>query len=208
MAKKVTKTKRVKKKVAKKKTIKELKNTKPLEPSLYSYSLTDIKSINPTITSDQLAEEMEYPIDLIIQWRRFVLEYVKDFNPTKAFLRTGIQTPATPQSKACMLLEHPYSQLYLSEVMRDMETSAIVSGNQVVAALWQEATLEDSLEFGSNAHNRIAALKELVKIKKLHQVPETQVAIQTNVMHVPLSDDWAAQAKSSQAKLKSDSVDV
>ena len=163
--------------------------------------LSDVMKENPNLTAHQIAVEKDMSTTEVLKMRLFVNEYLRDHSIENAALRMSL-----PYEEVQQMFYHPFTQLHLFEVMNDKDRNSIVSGNQIISALWKEANVADTEE-RSNAANRISALKELAKIMRLHQdviINQQQV----NVMQVPSNNDWNTAAQQSQKKLKEEVVDV
>lgn len=143
----------------------------------------------------------------------FVRQYVVDFNGSKALVRCGC--PCDPdddekahakklRSYANRLCSEPYVAVRLHEMLGKMRETDVVTRNQVLARVWEEANCD--LNSGKE---RIAALALIAKMLGMLKdlvidKPETQ----TNVMLVPVmsADQWEHAAAASQLELKARAV--
>lgn len=196
--------KKATKKAVKKKVVKRKKPRKHLKSFL-----AKVLEEFPGITSDQLAIKYEMKVDDVVKMRHFVHEYIKDFNAYQAALRMGYSVDMAINN-AQLLMEHSFTQLRLAEIMKDVDANSIISGNQVMFALWREANLGNN---ASNAAGRISALKELARIKRIGDTAQQKAVKVTGVMIVPMVENdaessWEDKAKASQAALKGGAIDV
>lgn len=158
-----------------------------------------------TKTQEMLDTRTEENLSLEDQvfYQNFTIEYLRDFNATNAWLRAD-GPPKSARVRGSQLLKTPYVQKLIQKVTDELEIDNLVTGKQVVMALWREANHygEDG---GSGA--RVRALMGLARIKKMDVQVVEQKVVQHNVMVVPMAvdnDAWAAAAAESQAQLKSD----
>lgn len=138
-------------------------------------------------------------------WRdRFVLEYVKDFNGTQAMVRCGHTNPNTARTQASLLLREPYVARALDIFIRKCEVDAVVTRQQVLAALWREANAPSNFE-----GVRVTALSKIATMLGMDKAPkqngEDVTAKQLGIMLVPVMNvaDWQSSALQTQADLKS-----
>lgn len=138
-----------------------------------------------------------------LKYQDFAVEYLRDMDPTLAWLRVGGK-PKSAHVRGRQVLRTPYVQSLIQRVIDETEQENLVSGKQIIMALWREANYmgEDG-----GAGSRVRALMGLARIKKMDvQVIEKSVK-KTHVMHVPMAvdaDTWGQAAAQSQAALKSD----
>lgn len=202
----VAANKRAAKKVAPKKRAK--RRAKP-NGSQQKAFLAQVLEESPGITSQELAAKYKILDEDVMKMRHFVHEYIKDFKPVQAALRMGYDELAAVGA-AKMMMMHSFTQLRLGEVQSDLDANSLITGNQVLFALWKEANLGET---AANAQGRISALKELARIKQMGgKVSEKPVRV-AGVMLVPLIEasgvsSWEDKAKASQAALKQGSIDV
>lgn len=136
-------------------------------------------------------------------YQDFACEYLRDFNPTNAWIRAGGK-PKSAMVRSRQVLRTPYVQKLINTVMDSLEEDNLVTRKQIIMGLWREA---NDREEGSSGGARVRALMGLARIKKMDvQVVENKGTIQHNVMAVPMTDagGWAKAAEESQAALKSD----
>ena len=136
--------------------------------------------------------------------RRFVYEYIKDFNGADAIRRLGYQCKR-PNVKAADFLAEPYTQHLLWDLVAKADEKAIVTRNEVLFGLKKEAN-----HSGPDGHSssRIAAWGKLAKILGMEITKiEGNMTHSGGVMAVPFSGslaDWEKASKLAQAKLKTE----
>lgn len=137
--------------------------------------------------------------------RNFVAEYLKDFNPTQAYLRSGGKE-STCRKTPYMYLKEPYTQGLIKAAIDAIEEKDLVSNKQVLIGLLREANYDGY----KNEHGaRVSAWKALAKIKGM-EAPikvESTVTVRGGVMIVPMLPDsmsWEQAAIEGQAQLKED----
>lgn len=171
---------------------------------------------HPGLTAMVYAEKYKIPLATVLSMRHFVAEYIKDFCEESACLRMGYPETAAA-SNGLIFLRNAFVQLRLFEVINEIDADNIVSGNAVIAKLWQEANRPDTVSIAgavtSNSRTRISALKELAKIKGL-STPKGQTKTENpsgGVMLVPFyvaPDQWEAHALESQRNLKESVIET
>lgn len=136
--------------------------------------------------------------------RLFVGEYIKDFNGSAAICRLGWEYQH-PAQIATNWLKEPYTQYMLDKYLDEAKDEAFINRNKVLAGLVREA---NSYGLDSSGASRVSALGKLAKILGLETVKiDANVRIAGGVMLVPLADnpdEWEANAKAAQAKLRAD----
>lgn len=138
-----------------------------------------------------------------LKYQDFAVEYLRDMDPTLAWIRVGGK-PKSAHVRGRQVLRTPYVQGLIQRVVDETEQENLVSGKQIIMALWREGNY-----FGEDggAGSRVRALMGLARIKKMDvQVVEKTVK-KTHVMQVPMAvdaDAWGQAAAQSQAALKSD----
>lgn len=168
--------------------------------------LAIVRELHPTITAEEFSVKFFLSVEDKFRLQGFALEYLKDFNITQAACRMGY-----PYNQASaiglQMLYHSYTQLRLSEMIAEMTANKVVSVQQVIARLWQEANAPD-VAFSSNASTRISALTALAKILRLGEpkaVAPPSGFVPAGVMIVPMAaspDEWGKLARQSQKALK------
>jgi hypothetical protein len=137
---------------------------------------------------------------------RFIQEYIKDFNGSAAIRRMGYLSKS-PGTRAYEWLNEPYTQWKLGQVLAKLDEKAIVTRTEILMGLKREANADD-VPFSSNASTRISALRALAKILGMEITKvEGNMTLNGGVMAVPFAgslDEWEAQSKKSQSKLKTD----
>jgi Terminase small subunit len=204
---KKTARKAAKKAAKKKAATKRAPRKPPKTPARAANHLATIKQAYPGITSEEVVALYNMPPEEVLKRRAFVHEYVKDFSERNAAMRMGYPEE-TALSTGKILLYHAFTQLKVSEILDRAEAQDVVSSARVVAALWREANAPD-VPFSSNSATRIAALKELAKIKKLTGPASGGVTPANSgfggVMIVPAyvsPADWEEHARKTQTELK------
>ena len=139
--------------------------------------------------------------------RRFVYEYVKDFNGKQAVLRLGWNaTSNTASVQAAKWLNEPYVQYYLQEFIRKADEKAIIERNEVLFGLKREAN--NFTPYDGSSASRVAALSSLAKILGMQITKvEGTMTHRGGVIPIPVVgslDDWEKQSKKAQAKLKTE----
>lgn len=206
-AKKAARAAKPKKKAAKKTKRPTVKDKRPARQEAF---LELAKAENPGITSDELAVKYNIAQEDVMKFRLFIHEYLKDFNETKACLRMGYDLNSA-KAAAKMLFLHSFTQLRLTEVMSELEAESIVSGAEIMLGLKKEACLGED---DSNSSGRIAAWKELARIKRMGVAASNKPQLVQGVMLVPMIvsetpvKSWEDKAKASQAALKEGSIEV
>jgi hypothetical protein len=187
---------------------KKPKKSKPgqaKDPVSQATFLQTVKVENPGITSDQLAEKFNMPVEEVARMRGFLVEYMKDFNEENAALRMGYPD-LSARATGKLLLYHSFTQLRLQELLDRAEVDALVTPSRIVAGLVKEANAPD-VAFSSNAGTRISAWKELAKILgMLNPKPKEDDRKIRRIMYVPVAADWEAGARHSQKLLKASTV--
>lgn len=182
-------------------------------PDTQAAFLATVQATTPGITADQLAAQFRYDFADVVRMRHFVHEYIKDFNEVNAALRMGYPQDAARHNGA-LFFGQAYVRLRVGELLASMEAENIVSGAQIIAALWREANAPD-VAFSSNSSTRIAALNALAKIKGLMGAAVKKAAATVvqvpGVMLVPFTtdaDQWENHARQTQRDLKQAVIDV
>jgi len=138
-----------------------------------------------------------------LRYQEFAVEYMKDMDPTLAWIRAGGKIKSA-HVRGRQVLRTPYVQQLIQRVVDGLEQENLVTGKQIIMGLWREANY-----FGDDggAGSRVRALMGLARIKKMDVQVVEQKTVQHNVMVVPLgssADDWAKAAQESQGALKAD----
>lgn len=198
--------KTTKKKTARKRAKKRAPKGQGKDPQTQANLLATVKAEDPGITAEALALKLNMPFEDVGRLRYFVHEYIKDFSEERAALRMGYPADSAT-STGRLLLYHAYTQLRITEILEKADAENIVTGAAIVAALWREANAPD-VAFSSNSSTRIAALKELAKIRGLTapkpKLPTGGVGL-GGVMVVPFTmhpDQWEEHARQTQRELK------
>lgn len=138
--------------------------------------------------------------------KKFVNEYLKDFNASRALLRMGYKYDLkVANAYAGKWMGEAYTQYLIAEAMEKMDEQAIVDRKEVLLGLKREAHAPD-VPFSSNASTRISALRSLAKILGMEIVKaDVNMTIGGGVMAIPLSgspEEWEKATQLAQAKLK------
>lgn len=138
-----------------------------------------------------------------IRYQDFAVEYLKDMNPTLAWIRAGGKIKSA-HVRGRQVLRTPYCQQLIRAVVDSLEVDNIVTAKQIVMGLWREA---NNFDEEGVAGSRVRALMGLARIKKMDVQVVEQKTVTHHVMHVPMAADadaWAAAAAESQNQLKQD----
>ncbi len=132
---------------------------------------------------------------------RFVMEYLKDFSIKKAAIRTGCAAHSASQQGHAILNE-PYVQRRLLQVLEDMEESDLLTRKDVILGLLVEARTAES------DAARVAAWSKLSKIKGMEvDLVKGHFEHLHHVMEVPIERgvvDWEEAAVVAQDALKAE----
>lgn len=134
--------------------------------------------------------------------RLFVAEFIKDYNGSAAIARLGLEF-SQPAMIANVWLKEPFTQHVLDLYVREVEQDALVTRNQVIAALVREANY-----FGldSSGAARVSALGKLARILGMEKIKvEGEIVHRGGIMLVPIAanpDEWEKHAAGSQKQLK------
>ena len=167
--------------------------------------LAIVRAENPTITAHDYAARFNLTQADKLRLQGFALEYLKDYNVHNAAMRLGYPDMVAA-STGNLLLNNCYTQLLLSETMKLATVDSVVSVQQVVGRLWEEANAPD-VAFSSNASTRISALGSLAKILRLGESKPVnqQDFTPSGVMVVPIAaspEEWGAIVQRQQRELK------
>lgn len=134
--------------------------------------------------------------------QRFVLEYVKDFNATKAIQRLGVNgSIGTQRKRASEFLREPYVQQLIDEYLRNAKEDSIVTRQRVLAGLLHEA------ETAGEGGTRVTAWCNLGKMLGMYVEKKELKLSGCGVMILPASAnpaEWEAAATAAQQTLKED----
>ncbi len=146
------------------------------------------------------------PYDIKYRRRAFLLEYIKDFNGTKAAMRCnqGGDTSLQCTSSSGNWLREPYTQWLLCVIIQEQEEDCLVNRKTIIAGLVKEAfTAEES-------STRVKALETLGKIKGMFTIKvENTTNNNGGVMMLPNIDSlekWEEHSRQQQTKLKSEAM--
>ena len=153
-----------------------------------------------TVEHATWAVEMEPTQGEKLRYEEFARQYIIDHNQTRAACRMGY-----PHEKASdvgnKLFWKPYTQAYLTVLIRSLEERAIVGRNQVLSGLLAEAN-----NYGPDATSmsRIMAWKTIGQILGMFIAKVEISANSSGVMEVPMVrsvNEWEALASGSQQGL-------
>lgn len=163
-------------------------------------------------TSQSIAKKTEANLNPKQRARadEFVLQYLIDFNATRAFIRMKGQLDPFDevdlnyaQNAGYQMTRWPYVAQRIEEAMRDAEQKNIVSVNDVLFGLKREAHYHG---VGASHGARVGSWGKLATILGMDQKKvEQNLAMRGGVMIVPAidkEDDWEKRAASTQAALK------
>lgn len=140
----------------------------------------------------------------------FVLQYLVDFNATRAFIRMKGELDPFDEvdlnyasNAGYQMTRWPYVAQRIEEAMREAEQKNIVSVNDVLFGLKREAHYHG---VGASHSARVGSWGKLATILGMDQKKvEQNLAMRGGVMIVPATDnleDWESRAASTQAALK------
>ena len=142
---------------------------------------------------------------------RFILQYLRDFNATQAFIRTQMEEGKPfddidlnyAQNSGYQMTRWPYVAQKLREMMEQAEEKNIVTRAEVLHGLKREAYYHG---VGASHSARVGSWGSLAKIlgmetKKIEQT----LAMKGGVMIVPATEDlkdWEQRSQAAQSALK------
>lgn len=133
---------------------------------------------------------------------KFVLEYLRDFNSSAAYLRAG-GTSKRPHKAGYELRHEAYVSHEIQKAIEAMDVNKMVSQQNALSWMIREAN-----NFGPDASHgaRVSAIKHVMSAAGLEAgAKDAAAAARGGVMIVPATDsvdDWEARASAAQAKLK------
>ena len=134
----------------------------------------------------------------VFRRRVFAANYVKTVNPKSAAKFAGFSSPSRQGPK---LLEEPFVQELISEVLAELNYNSIISMNEVLMLLKAEA-----VNYAANNQNaRVNALSQLAKIITTLSAIQANGAPNTGVMLIPVyesTSSWESVAAGVQQQLK------
>lgn len=143
-------------------------------------------------------KEPSLPVKLKLE--EFARQYIIDFNQTRAAVRLGYDMKYAAQYGNEMFWR-PYTQAFLTHLIRTMEETTIVGRNEVLAGLLREANRYDQ---DATSNSRIAAWAAIGKILGMFINRIEISANSSGVMEVPMvtdSNQWESVAAGSQNEL-------
>lgn len=172
------------------------------------------RALDPTSKNSQrLAKKTEENLTPAMRDRadRFVLQYLRDFNATQAFIRTQLEEGKDYEeidlnwamNGGYQMTRWPYVAQKIREALETAEEKNIVSRSEIMHGLKREAYYSG---VGASHGARVGAWGTLSKIlgmetKKIEQT----LAMKGGVMVVPATDDlntWEERAQAAQKALK------
>lgn len=144
-----------------------------------------------------------------IEAEAFAREYVIDFDPVNAMVRSGLATGdegVTYFTNRCgKILRNPYTLQALKAIIGQVEKEKIVSRERILMGLLEEANYRGP---GASPSARVAAWAKLAKLMGM-ELPDADPSRDNGgVILIPFADGgieaWEAAAINQQAKLKAD----
>jgi hypothetical protein len=142
---------------------------------------------------------------------RFVLQYLRDFNATQAYIRTRCENepeyePArieTAIQQGYEMTRWPYVAQRIQEALEQAEEKNIVTRSEILHGLKREAVYHGP---GASHSARVGGWGKLASIMGMDQKQvERGLAMRGGIMVVPAVeelDDWEKRAQAAQAALK------
>jgi Terminase small subunit len=137
---------------------------------------------------------------------RFIAEYIRDWDRTAAFIRSG--GPFTTAGKQSWeYLHEPYVQNKLASLIKAMDEAELIDNKTILMGLITEARFNG---IGASHAARVTAWKTLAQIKGMEKVVvkgDINHNVRGGVMVVPVvpgSDTWEQLASNSQKQLRED----
>lgn len=144
--------------------------------------------------------EENLPEDKKTARKLFVLEYLKDFNATKALLRLGQEgTIQYVRKKGSEYLREPYVNQLIDEHIRQAKEDTIVTRAEVLFGLKNEA------HNAPEAATRVTAWCNIGKMLGMYVEKKELKVTGSGVMLIPASaspDEWEAATSAAQEHLK------
>lgn len=158
-------------------------------------------------TSQRLSryvEENMQPRSIIFA-KKFVTEYLRDWNGPMAYIRAG-GSANHAGSGGPETLRWPYVQKLLQHLLEEMDEEDILTRKRIISGILREATyMGPDTSHGA----RVRAWMGLARIKKMDiQVVENNHHVSGGVMVIPMQDQsktidgWAQVTEANQARLK------
>lgn len=149
--------------------------------------------------SEEVAQRLT--TDQLVRRRLFAARYVKTANSTDAAAFAGFKSPHTQGPK---LVKEPLVAEMIQRLVNALEQDAIVSRNEVLFGLKQEAT---DFDHGTSS-SRVTAWTQLAKVHSmLVDRVDSSVTGNGGVMIVPAlgsAEDWEKLAAEQQERLKAE----
>lgn len=157
------------------------------------------------MTEDNLTAQAKLRAD------RFVMQYLRDFNATQAFVRTQVEEGKPYEeidynysmNKGYQMTRWPYVAQKIQEAMEVAEEKNILTRAEVMYGMKREAYYTGS---GASHGARVGAWAALAKMLGMDQKKlEQNLAMKGGIMVVPATEDmdsWEQRAQAAQAALK------
>lgn len=173
------------------------------------------KALDPTSRSSQrIARHTEGNLSNASKARadRFVLQYLRDFNATQAFIRMSVEEGREfedisydyAMNKGYEMTRWPYVAQRVDEAKQEAEEENILANRDVLWGIRKEMNFHGS---GASHGARVSALALAAKVKGMEapRKVEASVALRGGIMIVPETQDlasWEERAAMAQASLK------
>lgn len=120
------------------------------DATLQQKSATQQENVATQIVSDKAIEKLNES-DLRDKHRAFVIEYLKSFNATQAYINVYETKYSTAMSEGSKLLRNPKVQEMIKELRKDKLESLAITREDLIADLVKEARADigDVIDFGS-----------------------------------------------------------
>lgn len=131
-------------------TDKKPKKRNATNATLQQKSATQHENVATQIVSDEAIEKLNES-DLRDKHRAFVIEYLKSFNATQAYINVYETKYSTAMSEGSKLLRNPKVQEMIKELRKDKLESLAITREDLIADLVKEARADigDVIDFGS-----------------------------------------------------------
>lgn len=129
----------------------------------------------------------------------FCVQYVIDFRGDLAVIRCGHNNPKTAKVRSSQLLREPYVANKINELVRQLKPEDIVTRQQVMAKMWEEAN-----NTGNQCSTRVAATKHIATMLGMMKQTDTHEVQPMGVMLIPAMtmEEWKQNAAITQQILK------
>lgn len=129
----------------------------------------------------------------------FCVQYIIDFRGDLALIRCGHNNPKTAKQRASQLIREPYVANRINELVRQLKPDDVVSRQQVMAKMWEEAN-----NTSNQCSTRVAATAHCAKMLGMMKPNEDHSQAPVGVMMIPCMSmaEWQQNAAITQALLK------